>query len=97
MLALMLDPRFKSLRVVDNYVEHEACICLVVEYDANIIIPLLTIVFEVLNSTVEACAIEVVGSIAGLVILLKKKKCIWCECIYGKVITCTCCWGAIFV
>ncbi len=29
MLALMLDPRFKSLKVVENYVGCGACICLV--------------------------------------------------------------------
>jgi hypothetical protein len=64
MLTLMLDPRFKYLRVVENYVGHEACIRLVAEYDGNIIIPFLMIVFEVLNFTVQACAVEVVGSIA---------------------------------
>ncbi len=32
MLTLMLDPRFKSLKVVENYVGRGACICLVVEY-----------------------------------------------------------------
>jgi hypothetical protein len=38
MFALMLDPRFKSLRVVENYVERGACICLAAEYDVNAII-----------------------------------------------------------
>jgi len=61
MLTLMLDPRFKSLRVVENYVGHGNCICLIVEYDANVIIPLLMTMFEVLNPTVQACAVEVVG------------------------------------
>jgi hypothetical protein len=28
MLTLMLNPRFKSLRVVENYVGRGACICL---------------------------------------------------------------------
>jgi hypothetical protein len=31
MFALVLDPRFKSLKVVENYVGREACILLVVE------------------------------------------------------------------
>jgi hypothetical protein len=57
MLALMFDPRFKSLRVVENYARRGACICLVIEYDANEVIPLLMIMFEVLNPTVQACAI----------------------------------------
>ncbi len=61
MLALVLDPRFKSLKVVENYVGHGACIPFVVEQDANVVIPLLMIVFEVLNPIVQACAIEVVG------------------------------------
>jgi hypothetical protein len=57
----MLDPRFKSLRVVENYVGCGACIHFAIEYDANAVIPLLTIVFEVLNPIVQTCAVEVVG------------------------------------
>jgi hypothetical protein len=57
MFTLMFDPRFKSLKVVENYVGCKACICLVAEYDVNEVIPLLMIVFEVLNPTVQACAI----------------------------------------
>jgi hypothetical protein len=45
----MFDPRFKSLRVVENYVGLGACIYLVAEEDVNAIIPLLMIMFEVLN------------------------------------------------
>jgi hypothetical protein len=37
----MLDPRFKSLKVVENYVGCGTCIRLIVEYDVNVI-PLLT-------------------------------------------------------
>jgi hypothetical protein len=62
MFALMLDPRFEPLKVVENYVGCGACICLVTKYDANAIIPLLTIMFEVLNPFVQACAIGVIGS-----------------------------------
>jgi hypothetical protein len=64
MLALMLDPMFKSLKVVENYVGCGACICIVAKYDANTIIPLLMTMFEVLNLIVQACVVEV-GSIAG--------------------------------
>jgi hypothetical protein len=64
MFTLMLDLRFKSLRVVENYVGHGACICFVAKYDANAIIPLLMIVFEVLNPIVQACVVEVVGYVA---------------------------------
>ncbi len=48
----MFDPKFKSVRAVENYMGHGACICLVVEYDFNVVIPLLMTMFEVLNPTV---------------------------------------------
>ncbi len=57
----MLNPRFKSLKVVGNYVGCGACICFVAKYDANAIIPLLMTMFEVLNPTIQACVVEVVG------------------------------------
>jgi hypothetical protein len=38
-----------------------AYICLAIEYDANAVVPLLMITFEVLNPFVHTCAIEVVG------------------------------------
>jgi hypothetical protein len=65
MFAFMLGPKFKSLRVMENYVGHRACIRFVVEYDANVIILLLMTMFEVLNPTIQACVVEVVGSIVG--------------------------------
>jgi hypothetical protein len=61
----MFDPRFKSLMVVENYVGPGACICLVVEYDVNTVIPLLMTMFEVLNPIVQACVVKVVGFVAG--------------------------------
>jgi hypothetical protein len=64
MFALMFNPRFKSLKVVENYVGRGACIHLASEYDANEVIPFLMIMFEVLNLTVQACAIKVVGFVA---------------------------------
>jgi len=57
----MLNPRFKSLKVVENYMGCGVCICFIAEYDANAIIPLLMTMFEVLNPTIQACAVEVVG------------------------------------
>jgi hypothetical protein len=53
MLALMLDPRFKSLRVVENYVGCGTCIHLTPKYDANVIILLLMTMFKVLNPIVQ--------------------------------------------
>ncbi len=70
----MLGPRFKSLRVMENYVGHRACIHFVVEYDANAIILLLMTVFEVLNPTVQACVIEVIGSIVGFDDFIEKNN-----------------------
>jgi hypothetical protein len=61
----MFDPRFKSLKVVENYVGRGACIHLVAEYDIIAIIPLLMIVFEVLNSIVQVCVEEVVQFVVG--------------------------------
>jgi len=37
---------------------------LAAKYDANEVIPLVMIMFEVLNPTIQACAIEVVGFVA---------------------------------
>ncbi len=38
MLALMLDPCFKSLRVVENFTGHDNAIYLAIEYDVKKII-----------------------------------------------------------
>jgi hypothetical protein len=54
MLALMLDPCFKTLQVVENYVGRENVIHLLVEYDVKEIIPFLMTIFEWLNPTIEA-------------------------------------------
>jgi hypothetical protein len=42
MLTLMLDPHYKSLRVVENYVGHGNAICLAFKYVMKEVIPLLT-------------------------------------------------------
>jgi len=39
MLAIMLDPHFKSLQVVENYEGRGEAICFASEYDAKIVIP----------------------------------------------------------
>lgn len=57
MFALMFDPWFKSLKVMENYVGREACICLATEYDANVIVLFLMIVFDILNPIVQTCAV----------------------------------------
>jgi hypothetical protein len=70
----MLNPWFKSLKVVENHVGCGACISLVAEYDVNAIIALLMIVFEVLNPTVQACAIEVVRYVVGFSDFIEKNS-----------------------
>ncbi len=70
MLILMLDPRFKSLKVVENYVGCGVYIRLVAKYDVNAIIPILMTMFEVLNTIIQACAVE--DLLVDLVTLLKK-------------------------
>ncbi len=41
MLTLMLDPIYKSMRLVTIYVGHNNAIILVVEYDQELLLPLL--------------------------------------------------------
>ncbi len=97
----MLDPRFKSLRVVENYVGRGACIHLIAEYDANAVIPLLMTMFEVLNLTVQACAIKVVGFVAKFCDSIEKDNNLFNVGAsmenYGRIIMCICCWGVVFV
>jgi hypothetical protein len=58
----MLDLHFKSLRGVENYVGCEDYIYLADEFDANVIIPLLMLVFVILNRIIQACVAIVVRS-----------------------------------
>jgi hypothetical protein len=51
MFVIMLDPHFKSLRIMENYVGHGETICLASKYDVKIIIPLLMTCFDQLNPT----------------------------------------------
>jgi hypothetical protein len=58
----MFDPHFKSLQGVENYVGCEDYIFLVHEFDANLIILFLILVFEILNRIIQACVAIVVWS-----------------------------------
>lgn len=49
MLALMLDPRYKGLKLVSNYVERGHAIRVVLDYNELSILPLLMIYFKWLN------------------------------------------------
>ncbi len=52
----MLDPHFKYLSIIENYVGHGATICFAYEYDAKVVIPLLMTCFDQLNLISQACA-----------------------------------------
>jgi len=52
MFAIMLDPWFKHLHVVENYVGQRNVIYLAFEYDVKAVIPLLMICFHQLNPIV---------------------------------------------
>jgi hypothetical protein len=63
MLAIMLDPHFKSLKIVENYVGLGATICLASKYDTKTTIPLLMACFDQLNPTSQdVVAIDVFNS-----------------------------------
>jgi hypothetical protein len=61
-MTLMLDPCYKSLWVVQNYVGNGNAICLAYEHDMKEI-PFFMIVFERLNLYIQA---QVVVSVDGL-------------------------------
>jgi hypothetical protein len=63
MLTLILDPRYKSLLVVENYMGHGNAICLAFKYDMKKIIPLLMTVFKRLNLFIQP---QVVASNDGI-------------------------------
>jgi hypothetical protein len=48
MLALMLDPHFKSMQLVTMYLGQENVVALVVEYDDELLLPLVTEVAKLL-------------------------------------------------
>jgi hypothetical protein len=60
MFTIMLDPHFKCLQGVENYVGCEDYIHLAYEFDANVILPFLMLVFEILNHTIQECVAIVV-------------------------------------
>ncbi len=66
----MLDPYYKSLQVVENYVERGNIIRLASKYDLKKVIPLLMTIFERLNPSIQA---KVVASIDGLPIEEEEK------------------------
>jgi hypothetical protein len=74
MLTIMLDPRFKSLTVVENYVGHGACISIACGYDANVIIPHLMISSEILNPIVQAFSVGVARLVVRFSDFVEKKN-----------------------
>jgi len=63
MLTLMLDPHYKSLRFIENYVGGGNAIHFTLEYDMKEVIPILMRNFEKLNPFIQA---YVVGLVDGL-------------------------------
>jgi hypothetical protein len=59
MIAIMLDPHVKSLRIIENYVGHGATILLASKFDAKVMTPLLMACFDQLNPTSLACVIAI--------------------------------------
>ncbi len=78
MFALMFDPCFKSLRVLQNYVGRGNVIHLVIEYDAKVVIPLMMIIFYVLNPIIQEFAAQVDGSYVGVAIVEEEDNNILC-------------------
>ena len=54
MLALMLDPRFKGLELLQDYVGREVAKKVVDEYDTKVLVPMLVKVAQILSPTVVA-------------------------------------------
>jgi hypothetical protein len=55
MMAIMFDPCFKALPIVESFVGHENVIQLTFEHDAKVVIPFLIMCFEQLNpSTISS-------------------------------------------
>ena len=53
MLSLMLDPRYKGLHVINDYVGHEKAMHIVAEYNQLAFVPLLVNVSWLLNPSLE--------------------------------------------
>ncbi len=65
MMAIMLDPHFKSFRIVENLLGCGNAIQLVTEYDVSIVIPLLMVCFEQLNPIAINALVVVVVDVVG--------------------------------
>jgi hypothetical protein len=66
MMAIMLDPHFKSLHIVEDLLGHGNAIQLATKYDAKFVILLLMVYFErmnpiVVNAYIVTTTIDVVG------------------------------------
>ncbi len=72
MITFMFDPWFKSLQLLENYVGWGNVICLVIEYDAKVVIILLMIIFDVLIPTIQTFATQVDGSYVEAIVVEEK-------------------------
>ncbi len=71
----MLDPHFKFLQIMENYLGCGEAICLASQYDVKTIIPLLMICFDQLNPTSQGC-----GTIIDVPTLHLNNICV-CVCV----------------
>lgn len=54
-----MDPHFKSLWIMENYVGHGEAICFASHYDVKTIMPLLMTCFDQLNPNSQGCGTTV--------------------------------------
>jgi hypothetical protein len=62
MMAIMLDPRFKALRIMANLVGRANAIRLVFEYDVKVVVPLLMVCFDRLNHVARTTSIVTIDA-----------------------------------
>jgi hypothetical protein len=94
MLALMLDPCYKSIQVVENYVGCGNVIYLASKDDLKEVIPLLMIVFERFNPSIQT---KVVASIDELLVEEEKNSTCLVLGNYGIIFTDIDYWGIVFI
>jgi hypothetical protein len=97
MFALVFDPCFKSLWVLENYVGMGNVICLVIEYDAKVVIPLMMIIFYVLNFIIQASATQVDGSYVGVTMVEEEDNKILCVGAFIEESSCALIAGELFL
>jgi hypothetical protein len=63
MMAIMFDPCFKALCIVENLVGCRNAFQLAYEYDVKVVVPLLMVCVDMLNPTIGTSAIATIDVI----------------------------------